>query len=72
MTSTMQVRIRLNGSPREVPEGTCVGDLVDRLDLRPEQVAVELNRELVQRARYAETALGDGDQVEVVTLVGGG
>jgi len=68
----MNIRIRLNGSPREVPEGTRVADLVEGLELRSDQVAVEVNRELVQRRLHAETRLVDGDEIEVVTLVGGG
>jgi len=68
----MNIRIRLNGSPREVPDGTRIADLVEGLELRSDQVAVEVNRELVQRRLHAETRLADGDEIEVVTLVGGG
>ena len=64
--------ILLNGEKRDFPEATTVADAVRRLDLRPEHVAVEVNRALVPRARHAETALAEGDEVEVVTLVGGG
>jgi thiazole synthase len=35
-------------------------------------VAIELNRDLVPRARHADTSIQDGDELEVVTLVGGG
>jgi thiamine biosynthesis protein ThiS len=35
-------------------------------------VAVERNLQIVPRARHGETALADGDRLEVVTLVGGG
>ena len=37
-----------------------------------EQVAVEVNRELVPRARRGERVLAEGDELELVTLVGGG
>jgi len=68
----MDVAIRINGQEHEVPAGTTVAELVARLELRPEQVAVELNRELVARDRRDSTRLAAGDQVELVTLVGGG
>lgn len=68
----MDIRIQLNGAPREVPEGSTVAELVEALGLVPEQVAVELNRGLVPRARRAQTRLREGDRVELVTLVGGG
>ena len=66
------MRITLNGRPHDVPDGTRVADLIRSLELTAERVAVELNRELVARARHGETVLAEGDAVEVVTLVGGG
>ncbi len=64
--------IRLNGELRGVSAGTSVAELVKELGLRPEQVAVEVNRELVARARRGERVLAAGDEIELVTLVGGG
>ncbi|MCZ6597039.1 MAG: sulfur carrier protein ThiS [Planctomycetota bacterium] len=66
------MRIRLNGEERELPDGISVANLILQLDLRPEQVAVERNGELMRRGEHAGTRLQDGDVVEVVTLVGGG
>jgi thiamine biosynthesis protein ThiS len=66
------VSILVNGETRELATGTSVARLVEDLGLRPEVVAVEVNRELVTRARRASTELHDGDRVELVTLVGGG
>lgn len=64
--------LSVNGAPRTLPNGATVADLVQTLGLRPELVAVEVNRVLVPRRRHAEHALADGDRVELVTLVGGG
>ena len=66
------MRIELNGEPREVEEGATVATLIESLELRPEQVAVEVNRKLVRRDARAERRLESGDAVEIVTLVGGG
>ncbi len=66
------MRIQLNGEERELPHGLSVADLIVRLELRPEQVAVERNGELVRRGEHAGARLQEGDVVEVVTLVGGG
>ncbi|MFO1009185.1 MAG: sulfur carrier protein ThiS [Planctomycetota bacterium] len=66
------VKVQVNGETRELADGTSVARLLDELGLRPEIVAVEVNRELVTRARRATTELKDGDRVELVTLVGGG
>lgn len=66
------VKIQVNGTPREVPAGTTISELLRQLDVTAQAVAVEVNFELVPRARHAEHALQQGDQLEVVTLVGGG
>ena len=66
------MKITLNGEPRELADGATVAALVATLEVAPALVAVELNSELVAKARRAETPLSDGDSVEIVTLVGGG
>ncbi|MFO0908310.1 MAG: sulfur carrier protein ThiS [Isosphaeraceae bacterium] len=64
--------ITLNGERREVPGGLTVAGLLRHLEVRPEHVAVERNRDLVTRSRHDQTPLTEGDVLEVVTLVGGG
>ena len=64
--------ITLNGEQRDVPEALTVADLLGLLNLKPEHVAVERNRDLVPRARHGSARIEAGDAVEVVTLVGGG
>lgn len=66
------MRISINGEGREVAPATTVADLLNALDMQPRYVAVERNRELVPRATHADCVLEDGDQLEIVTLVGGG
>jgi thiazole synthase len=66
------VIIILNGERREVPEALTLAGLLRYLEVKPEHVAIEVNRDLIPRARYGETPLGAGDVLEVVTLVGGG
>ncbi len=66
------MQITVNGDARTVDDATTVADLVQRFNLTPERVAVEVNERLVRRVQYGETRLGAGDRVEIVTLVGGG
>lgn len=66
------MQIVVNGENRMVDDRLTVADLVRLYALTPQRVAVEVNEKLVRRATYAETALHDGDHVEIVTLVGGG
>jgi sulfur carrier protein len=64
--------VQLNGSPYAILDGETIASLLCRLDLTSPHVAVELNRDVVPRARFAEVKLQDGDRVEVVQFVGGG
>ncbi len=66
------LNIQVNGRPQQVPAGITVTVLLGELKVTQPHVAVELNLEVVPRARHAETLLQEGDRVEVVTLVGGG
>ena len=66
------VTIVLNGEPQTVADAITISQLLADSQLNPRQVAVEVNRELVPRERHAEYQLRDGDELEVVTLVGGG
>lgn len=70
--ATDNIRIRLNGQDREIPAGQSVQDLLRSLDLRPELVVVERNREILARASYPDVALEEGDTLELVHFVGGG
>jgi sulfur carrier protein len=64
--------IVLNGEVRELEVGQTLSDLLRELGLDSRQVAVERNREVVPRAQHGTTVLAEGDQLEVVTFVGGG
>lgn len=66
------VNVSLNGQSRQLATGTSIADLLAELGLAAKHVAVEVNLELVPRARHAEHRLADGDRLEIVTLVGGG
>ena len=70
MTGTIDVVV--NGQARSVNTGTSVSSLIAELGLGDRRVAVERNREVVPRAKHAETPLADGDRLELVTFVGGG
>jgi thiazole synthase len=62
----------VNGEPLRLPAGLSLPDLIAHLGLAPERVAIERNREIVPRNRWAETWLADGDSLEIVHFVGGG
>jgi sulfur carrier protein len=67
-----RVKVWVNGEPREFEEGTTLSGLLTELALSGPGVAVEVNAEVVRRARHAEHRLTAGDRIEIVTFVGGG
>lgn len=66
------MNIVFNGQPRSVQPNTTVADLLSELKMTSKHVAVEVNLDVVPREKHPQHLLNDGDQVEVVTLVGGG
>jgi len=66
------VEIVVNGQPQQAAEGTTVATLLADLGLAEKPLAVEVNRRLVPRGQHAGHRLAAGDQVEIVTMVGGG
>ncbi len=64
--------ITVNGQKKDVPEGTTVLALLERLDIKQERVAVEVNEEIVRKATYGSTSVNEGDRIEVVQFMGGG
>jgi thiamine biosynthesis protein ThiS len=64
--------VRLNGEPRLLPPGISVQKLLEDLGLDAARVAVEWNRRILRRAELGSAIVGDGDELEVVTFVGGG
>jgi len=65
------MNVTVNGDLRELPDGETMRQLIARYQLDAGKVAVELNRRLLKSDRYDEP-LNEGDEVELVTFVGGG
>jgi sulfur carrier protein len=66
------VKVTVNGEARELADGMTVAQLLAALDVKVGRIAVEVNAEVVRRAQHTERRLAEGDQVEIVTFVGGG
>jgi len=54
-----------------MPDDATLRALLASFKMTPEKVAIELNRRLARADRY-DQPLKDGDEVEIVTFVGGG
>jgi thiamine biosynthesis protein ThiS len=67
-----ELNITVNGDEKETTDGITISDLIIALGLKPERLAIEVNRKIVRRADWPSTTLSEGDKVEVVHFVGGG
>lgn len=66
------MNITLNGKPHSLNgEGNVVA-LLASLKVKPEQVAVAINGDVVPRRDWPKTTVNVGDVIEVVRAVGGG
>ncbi|MDR3213137.1 MAG: sulfur carrier protein ThiS [Azoarcus sp.] len=66
------IHVTVNGLPETVAPGLTVLALLAQRGLTGKRLAVERNGEIVPRARHADTALAEGDALEIVAAVGGG
>ena len=65
------MKLTINGEP-QISSAETLGALVETLGMKPDRVAIELNREIVPREQWTQTPLHDGDRLEIVHFVGGG
>lgn len=64
--------VTINGERREVPEGLTVAELLERLGMPENRVAIERNLEILPRAQWKGTHVEPNDSFEIVQFVGGG
>jgi sulfur carrier protein len=72
LTGSGGIEVTVNGESLLVPASATVADVLQRLSLDSRRVAVELNLLVLPRAEHSTHRLNHGDQMEIVTFVGGG
>ena len=66
------ITLQVNGKQVDLDEATPLLRYLDKLGVDPRAVAVEHNGVIVERAKFQDVVLREGDQVEIVRMVGGG
>jgi sulfur carrier protein len=66
------MQLRINGELKEVQDGLTIAALLTVLEIKAPRVAVEVNATVITRSQHATHALRAGDEIEIVTFVGGG
>ena len=72
MNNLNVAKIQLNGDPYEIINGTNLNQLLNKLNIQKNKVAVEVNGEIVEKNKYSNLILNKNDKVEIVKFIGGG
>ena len=72
MNNLNVAKIQLNGDPYEIIKGSNLDDLLNKLKIHKNKVAIEVNGEIVERDKYINLILNKNDKVEIVHFIGGG
>ena len=72
MNNLNVAKIQLNGDPYEINGGTNLNELLNKLKIQKNKVAIEVNGEIVEKSKYPNLILHQGDKVEIVKFIGGG
>ncbi|MEZ5345300.1 MAG: sulfur carrier protein ThiS [Pyrinomonadaceae bacterium] len=66
------IRITVNGKTQDLEEEVSVSELLEKLELPTNRIAIELNKNVVSRRNWQTVSVGDKDELEIIHFVGGG
>ena len=72
MRKKNKIKIIVNGKQISVNIKYSLKNLIDKLKLPIKKVAIELNRQIVNKKRISKIILKSGDKIEIVNFIGGG
>ena len=72
MNNLNVAKIQLNGSFYEIKSGSSLDELLNKLKIKKNKVAVEINGVIIERNKYFNLILKQNDKVEIVHFIGGG
>ena len=72
MKKTKKIKINLNGKILSLNKGTSVYKVIKNIKLRPNKIAIELNRKIINKKNMNKIFLKNKDKIEIVHFIGGG
>ena len=72
MNNSNVAKIQLNGNPYEINNSTNLDELLNKLKIQKNKVAIEVNGQIVEKDKYSNLILSKDDKVEIVHFIGGG
>ena len=70
MNNLNVAKIQLNGVPYEINDGTNLNELLNKLKIEKNKIAIEVNGEIVEKNKYPNLILNKDDKVEIVHFIG--
>ena len=67
-----KIKIKINGKINKIDDKTKLSDLVKKLKVPLKKVAIELNKEIVDKKNLNKINLKVNDKIEIVHFIGGG
>ena len=72
MKKIKKIKIKVNGKVNSITEKTSLFKLANNLKIPLKKVAIELNREIIDKKKLDKIVLKKGDKIEIVHFIGGG
>tara|TARA_B100001057_G_scaffold186995_1_gene187804 strand:- start:714 stop:932 length:219 start_codon:yes stop_codon:yes gene_type:complete len=72
MKKIKKIKIRLNGKEKQIPENSKIQKLINDLKIPIKKVAIELNKEILDKKKLNKIMLKKNDKIEIVHFIGGG
>lgn len=66
------MEITANGKIYSLEQGSTLADFLEEKGFAPEKVVVSVNNKVIPPEKYASLALGNGDDLNIMSFVGGG
>ena len=67
-----KIKIKINGKINRIDDKTKLSSLMKNLKVPLKKVAIELNREIVDKKNLNKINLRTNDKIEIVHFIGGG
>ncbi len=72
MRKKNKIKIIVNGKQMTINPNYSLKNLIDKLKLPIKKIAIELNRQIVDKKKIGKINLKFGDRIEIVNFIGGG
>ena len=72
MKKIKKIKIKINGSFKFINDNTNLSDLLKTLKIPLKKVAIELNKEILDKKKLNKQILKNNDKIEIVHFIGGG